>query len=131
MRLWRHKLLQQLYIIYFLQPILAFISFYDIKQFLGISYNLIASTVNRELLEHKGLKIKCIINCEMVKTNIVTGENTYADPHFHSNVEVILRPIKGGAIHRLHDEDDFDEPYTQMQSYVLHERSRSDACHAR
>ena len=75
---------------------------YDLQQFLDITKNLIVSTVNKELSEHKGLKIKLIAHCEMVKTNIATGEHVYADPHFHSNVEVVLRSIKGGA---LHDQD--------------------------
>ena len=85
---------------------------YDLQQFLDITKNLIASTVNKELSEHKGLKIKLIAHCEMVKTNIATGEHVYADPHFHSNVEVVLRSIKGGA---LHDQDDFVELYTEMR----------------
>ena len=63
---------------------------YDLQQFLDISYNLIVSTVNKELSEHKGLKIKLIAHCEMVKTNIATGEHVYSDPHFYSNVEVVL-----------------------------------------
>ena len=89
---------------------------YDLQQFLDISKNLITKTVNKELSEHKGLKIKLVAHCEMVKTNIATGEHVYADPHFHSNVEVVLRSIKGGA---LHDQDDFVELYTEMRDAMI------------
>ena len=48
----------------------------------------------------------------MVKPGIF--DEILADPYFNSNVEIILRSIKGGAIH-IHD----DIPYSQMRDAII------------